>query len=54
MYPIVISVRSYPEYMRAIIGTHVHTITKVVLPLTNNGCNSDHCTDETEIRSGFG
>ena len=30
-----ISVRSYPEYMRAIIGTHVHTITKVVtLPLT--------------------
>ena len=35
MYPIIISVRSYPEYMRAIIGTHVHTITKVVtLPLT--------------------
>jgi hypothetical protein len=43
---------SYHEYMRARGGTHVHTITKVVtLPLTN-GCNSDHQTDETEIRSG--
>ena len=30
-----ILVRSYHEYMRAIIITHVHTITKVVtLPLT--------------------
>ena len=37
MYPIIISVRSYPKYMRAIIGTHVHTITKskvVTLPVT--------------------